>query len=259
MQRPLTAAHAADGARDDRATAFPAFDFGLGSDVDMLRETRRLVRAGQDRAATPTKSTAQQISPRAVARTRRARPSRHHGRRRMGRGRARLSRPLRRHGRNFPRFGGVGLSYGAHSNLCVNQIRRNGSDEQKKRYLPKLISGEHVGALAMSEPNAGSDVVSMRTRAERRGDRFVLNGSKMWITNGPLAETIVVYAKTDPTAGSRGITAFIVEKNFQGIFRRAEARQARHARLRHRRDRIRRIARCRPRTCSASSATASTS
>jgi len=111
----------------------------------------------------------------------------------------------------------VGLSYGAHSNLCVNQIRRNGSDEQKKRYLPKLISGEHVGALAMSEPNAGSDVVSMRTRAERHGDRYVLNGSKMWITNGPLAETMVVYAKTDPTAGSRGITAFIVEKSSKGF------------------------------------------
>jgi isovaleryl-CoA dehydrogenase len=111
----------------------------------------------------------------------------------------------------------VGLSYGAHSNLCVNQIRRNGSAEQKKRYLPKLISGEHVGALAMSEPNAGSDVVSMRTRADRRGDRYVLNGSKMWITNGPLAETIVVYAKTDSTAGSRGITAFIVEKGFKGF------------------------------------------
>ena len=113
--------------------------------------------------------------------------------------------------------GSVGLSYGAHSNLCVNQIRRNGNAEQKKRYLPKLISGDHVGALAMSEPNAGSDVVSMRTRADRHGDRYVLNGSKMWITNGPLAETMVVYAKTDPTAGSRGITAFIVEKTFKGF------------------------------------------
>ena len=125
----------------------------------------------------------------------------------------------------------VGLSYGAHSNLCVNQIRRNGSAKQKKRYLPKLISGKHVGALAMSEPNAGSDVVSMRTRADRRGDRYVLNGSKMWITNGPLAETIVVYAKTDPTAGSRGVHR---RERFQGIFDRAKARQARHARLRYR-------------------------
>ena len=113
--------------------------------------------------------------------------------------------------------GAIGLSYGAHSNLCVNQIRRNGTAEQKKRYLPKLISGEHVGALAMSEPNAGSDVVSMRTRADRKGDRYVLNGSKMWITNGPLAETLVVYAKTDPDAGHAGITAFIVERGFKGF------------------------------------------
>jgi isovaleryl-CoA dehydrogenase len=111
----------------------------------------------------------------------------------------------------------VGLSYGAHSNLCVNQIRRNGSDAQKRKYLPKLISGEHVGALAMSESGSGSDVVSMRLRAERRGDAYVLNGTKMWITNGPDAETLVVYAKTDPQAGARGITAFIVEKGYRGF------------------------------------------
>ena len=111
----------------------------------------------------------------------------------------------------------VGLSYGAHANLCINQLRRNGSDDQKKRYLPKLISGEHVGALAMSEPGAGSDVVSMTTRADKRGDRYVLNGRKMWITNGPIAETLIVYAKTDPAAGSRGITAFIIEKDFKGF------------------------------------------
>src|SRR5436305_1047776 len=111
----------------------------------------------------------------------------------------------------------VGLSYGAHSNLCVNQIRRWATPEQKRRYLPKLISGEHVGALAMSEPGAGSDVVSMRTRAERRGDRYVLNGSKMWITNGPEAETLVVYAKTDLAAGPKGITAFLIEKGFKGF------------------------------------------
>jgi isovaleryl-CoA dehydrogenase len=111
----------------------------------------------------------------------------------------------------------VGLSYGAHSNLCVNQIRRNGSDEQRKRYLPKLVSGDHVGALAMSEPGAGSDVVSMRTRADRKADRFILSGSKMWITNGPIADTLVVYAKTDRTAGARGITAFIIEKSFKGF------------------------------------------
>jgi isovaleryl-CoA dehydrogenase len=111
----------------------------------------------------------------------------------------------------------VGLSYGAHSNLCVNQIRRNGTDAQKAKYLPKLISGEHVGALAMSEPGAGSDVVSMKTRADKKGDRYVLNGNKMWITNGPIAETLVVYAKTDMDAGSRGITAFLVEKGMKGF------------------------------------------
>ncbi len=111
----------------------------------------------------------------------------------------------------------VGLSYGAHSNLCVNQIRRNGTEAQRARYLPRLISGEHVGALAMSEPNAGSDVVSMTLRADKRGDRYVLNGSKMWITNGGDADTLVVYAKTDPDAGARGMTAFIVEKGFKGF------------------------------------------
>jgi isovaleryl-CoA dehydrogenase len=111
----------------------------------------------------------------------------------------------------------VGLSYGAHSNLCVNQIRRNGSPSQRAAYLPKLVTGEHVGALAMSEPNAGSDVVSMRLRAERRGDRYVLNGTKMWITNGPDADVLVVYAKTTPEAGARGITAFLVEKGMAGF------------------------------------------
>ena len=111
----------------------------------------------------------------------------------------------------------VGLSYGAHSNLCVNQLRRNGNAEQRKRYLPGLISGEHVGALAMSEPNAGSDVVSMNLRADKRGDRYVLNGGKMWITNGGDADTLVVYAKTDPAAGPKGITAFIVEKGLKGF------------------------------------------
>ena len=113
--------------------------------------------------------------------------------------------------------GAIGLSYGAHSNLCVNQIRRNGNPEQKKRYLPKLISGAHVGALAMSEAGAGSDVVSMRTRADPRGTGYVLNGAKMWITNGPVADTLVIYAKTDRIAGSRGMTAFIVEKTFKGF------------------------------------------
>ena len=111
----------------------------------------------------------------------------------------------------------IGLSYGAHSNLCVNQLRKNGSEAQKRRYLPKLISGEHVGALAMSEPGAGSEVVSMRLRADRKGDRYVLNGSKMWITNGPDADTLIVYAKTDPVAGARGITGFLIEKGFAGF------------------------------------------
>lgn len=111
----------------------------------------------------------------------------------------------------------VGLSYGAHSNLCVNQIRRNGTEAQRQKYLPKLISGEHVGALAMSEPNAGSDVVSMKLRAEKKGDRYLLNGAKMWITNGGDADTLVVYAKTDPAAGAKGMTAFIVEKGMQGF------------------------------------------
>jgi isovaleryl-CoA dehydrogenase len=111
----------------------------------------------------------------------------------------------------------VGLSYGAHSNLCVNQINRNGNPAQKAKYLPKLISGEHVGALAMSEPGAGSDVVSMKLRADKHGDRYILNGNKMWITNGPDANVLVVYAKTDATAGPRGITAFLVEKTFPGF------------------------------------------
>jgi isovaleryl-CoA dehydrogenase len=111
----------------------------------------------------------------------------------------------------------IGLSYGAHSNLCVNQIKRNGSAAQKAKYLPKLVSGEHIGALAMSEPNAGSDVIGMKLRAERRGDRYVLNGTKMWITNGPDCDVLVVYAKTDPELGARGVTAFIVEKGTPGF------------------------------------------
>jgi isovaleryl-CoA dehydrogenase len=111
----------------------------------------------------------------------------------------------------------VGLSYGAHSNLCVNQLRRNGSDAQKRRYLPKLISGEHVGALAMSEPGAGSDVVSMKLRADKKGERYILNGSKFWITNGPCADVMVVYAKTDAAVGPRGITAFLIERGFKGF------------------------------------------
>jgi len=113
--------------------------------------------------------------------------------------------------------GSIGLSYGAHSNLCVNQLRRWGNDDQKNRYLGKLVSGEHLGALAMSEPGAGSDVVSMKLKAEKKGDRYILNGSKMWITNGPSADTSIIYAKTDPEGGPRGITAFLVEKGFPGF------------------------------------------
>ncbi len=112
---------------------------------------------------------------------------------------------------------GIGLSYGAHSNLCVNQIFRNGNDAQREKYLPKLVSGEHIGALAMSEPNAGSDVVSMKLRAEKKGDKYILNGNKMWITNGPDAHTFVIYAKTDPAAGPKGMTAFIVERGYAGF------------------------------------------
>ena len=129
--------------------------------------------------------------------------------------------------------GSIGLSYGAHSNLCVNQLRRFGTDEQKRRFLPRLVSGEDVGALAMSEPGSGSDVVSMRTRAERRDGGYVLNGSKMWITNGPEADTAVIYATIEPGSGARGITAFIVERGMKGLRSRAETRQVRHARLRH--------------------------
>ena len=122
----------------------------------------------------------------------------------------------------------IGLSYGAHSNLCVNQIRRNGSEAQKKKYLPKLVSGEHVGALAMSEPGAGSDVVGMKLKAERRGDRYVLNGNKMWITNGPDADVLVIYGKT--ATGHHRVPR---RERHEGLLHRAEARQARHARLQH--------------------------
>src|SRR5215218_955000 len=199
------------------ANAWSGFDFGLGPDIDMLRNTVRSF--AQDKIA----PSADEID-RSNTFPRDPWPE-------MG--------ALGLHGITLEEeWGGaglgylahwvameeisrasasVGLSYGAHSNLCVNQIRRNASDDQKRRYLPKLISGEHVGALAMSETGAGSDVISMRTRAERRGDRFVLNGSKMWITNGPEADTLVVYAKTDPNAGARGITAFLIEKGMKGF------------------------------------------
>ena len=197
--------------------SFPGLDFGLGSDIDMLRDT---VRAFAQNKIAPH---ADEID-RANKFPRELWPLLGE----LGLLGVTVEEELGGAGLGYLAHcvameeisrasAAVGLSYGAHSNLCVNQIRRNGSDEQRKRYLPKLISGEHVGALAMSEPEAGSDVVSMRTRADRKGDRFVLNGSKMWITNGPVADTLVVYAKTDRTAGARGITAFIIEKTFKGF------------------------------------------
>ncbi len=220
--------------------AWQGFDFGLGDDIDMLRETtRELFRRTRSRRA-PTRST-------------RPTPSRAICGRRWARSACTAS-PSRR---NTAASGlgylahcvameeisrgsaSVGLSYGAHSNLCVNQIRRTGTDAQRRKYLPKLISGEHVGALAMSEPGAGSDVVSMRTRADKKGDRYILNGSKFWITNGPVAETLVVYAKTDPNAGAARHHRLPDREGDEGLFDRAEARQARHARLRHRRTGVR--------------------
>jgi isovaleryl-CoA dehydrogenase len=197
--------------------SIPGLDFGLGSDIDMLRDTVRAFSQNKiapladeiDRANTFPRELWPQLGE-------------------LGLLGITVEEELGGAGLGYLAHcvameeisrasAAVGLSYGAHSNLCVNQIRRNGNDEQRKRYLPKLVSGEHVGALAMSEPGAGSDVVSMRTRADRKGDRYVINGSKMWITNGPVAETLVVYAKTDRTAGARGITAFVIEKGFKGF------------------------------------------
>ncbi len=199
------------------ANAWSGFDFGLGEDVDMLRDSVR--RFAQ-----------QKIAPRADEIDRKNEFPRDLWPKLGDLGLLGITVEEKWGGTGLGYLehcvameeisrasGSVGLSYGAHSNLCVNQIRRNGSTDQKKRYLPKLMSGAHVGALAMSEPGSGSDVVSMRTRADKKGSRYILNGSKMWITNGPLAETLIVYAKTDATAGARGITAFIVEKKFKGF------------------------------------------
>lgn len=198
---------------------YPSLNFGLGETIDMLREqTRNLVDA--------------ELAPRAAEIDRENQFPLEMWRRFGDMGLLGITVPEEYGGSGLGYLAhvvameeisrgsaSVGLSYGAHSNLCVNQINRNGTPEQKAKYLPKLISGEHIGALAMSEPNAGSDVVSMKLRAERRGDHFVLNGSKMWITNGPDAHVYVIYAKTEPELGPHGITAFIVERDWAGFSR----------------------------------------
>jgi len=198
---------------------YPSLNFGLGETIDMLREqTRNLVDA--------------ELAPRAAQIDRENQFPLDMWRRFGDMGLLGITVPEEYGGSGLGYLAhvvameeisrgsaSVGLSYGAHSNLCVNQINRNGTPEQKATYLPNLISGEHIGALAMSEPNAGSDVVSMKLRAERRGDHFVLNGSKMWITNGPDAHVYVIYAKTEPELGPHGITAFIVERDWAGFSR----------------------------------------
>ena len=198
---------------------YPSLNFGLGETIDMLREqTRNLVDA--------------ELAPRAAEIDRENQFPQEMWRRFGDMGLLGITVPEEYGGSGLGYLAhvvameeisrgsaSVGLSYGAHSNLCVNQINRNGTPEQKAKYLPRLISGEHIGALAMSEPNAGSDVVSMKLRAERRGDHFVLNGSKMWITNGPDAHVYVIYAKTEPEKGPHGITAFIVERDWAGFSR----------------------------------------
>ncbi len=197
--------------------SLPPFDFGLGEEVDMLRD--QVARFSAD-----------EIAPRAAAIDKENDFPADLWRKMGALGILGMTAPEEYGGSGMGYLAhcvameevsrasaSVGLSYGAHSNLCVNQIARNGNEKQKRKYLPKLISGEHVGALAMSEPGAGSDVVSMKLKAEKKGDRYVLNGSKFWITNGPDADTLVVYAKTDPAAGPRGITAFLIEKGFKGF------------------------------------------
>ena len=199
------------------ANRYPTLDFDLGETADAIRDTVKSFTAAEIAPIAAEIDRTDDFPARALAEAWRAGPPRHHGRGGIWRLGPWLSRTLHRHGGDSRGSASIGLSYGAHSNLCVNQIRRNGRAEQKRHYLPKLVSGAHIGALAMSEPGAGSDVVSMKLRAERKGDRYILNGSKFWITNGPCADVLVVYAKTDPEAGARGITAFIVEKGFKGF------------------------------------------
>jgi isovaleryl-CoA dehydrogenase len=197
--------------------SFPSLDFGLGEDIDMLRDSVRAFAA-------------KEIAPRAADVDRDNTFPMDLWRKFGELGVLGITAEEDYGGSNMGYLahivameeisrasGSVGLSYGAHSNLAVNQTRRNGTEAQKRKYLPKLISGEFVGALAMSEPNSGSDVVSMKLRADRKGDRYILNGNKMWITNGPDADVLIVYAKTDMNAGPKGITAFIVEKGFKGF------------------------------------------
>ena len=221
--------------------SFPAFDFDLGQDIDMLRDTVQ-------------NFAAREIAPRAAQTDERNEfpmdlwrklgdlgllgitVGEEHG----GTGMGYLAHVVAMEEVSRA-SASVGLSYGAHSNLCVNQINRNGTEVQKRHYLPRLISGEHVGALAMSEPNSGSDVVSMKLRADKRGDLYVLNGNKMWITNGPDADVLVVYAKTDVAAGPKGITRVPDREILQGLFHRAETGQARHARLEYLRTGVSRL------------------
>ena len=216
------------------------FNFDLGETADAIRETvRDFCAATRSRRAPPRSTRATSFRATSGRRSARSACTASPSRRNMAAPGSAISSIASRWRKSRRASASVGLSYGAHSNLCVNQIRRNGSEAQKRKYLPKLISGEHVGALAMSEPGAGSDVVSMKTRADKKGDRYVLNGSKMWITNGPVAETLVVYAKTDPDGRPARHHRLHHREGHEGIFDRAEARQARHARLRHLRTGVR--------------------
>ena len=200
-----------------RVNELRGFDFGLGETADILRNNVRSFAADRIAPRADEIDRNERVPPRSMARDGQARPARDHARRGMGRCRPRLSRTLRRHGGDSRASAAVGLSYGAHSNLAVNQIRRNGTDAQKRKFLPKLVSGEHVGALAMSEPGAGSDVVAMKTRAEKRGDRYVLNGNKMWITNGPQRGTARCLRQNAPPRARAASPRSSIEKDMQGF------------------------------------------